>query len=116
MKHWKPILLVLWLVSIVLALKFYIIPQEEALNTVKIEQLKQENKILKQQNQSLDKDITILKTKADSLKVELKLNEASIIKLKQQHNENIHRITAMSRDELYGYFARFNANSTTNRP
>lgn len=114
MKHWKPVLMVLWLVSIVLVLKFYIIPKEEELKLVELEKLKQENKNLKQQNQSLDEDINILKTNADSLKAALKQSEASINKLKQKHNENIRRITAMSVDELYSYFTEFKADSTAN--
>ena len=114
MKHWKPLLLVLWLVSIVLVLKFYIIPQEEASNILELEKLKEENKNLKRKNQLLDEDITVLKTKADSLKVALKQSEASINKLKQKHNENIRRITAMSVDELYSYFTEFKADSTAN--
>jgi len=115
MKFWKPFLLGLWVVILILLLVFYIIPQEEALNNDTIQKLEQANKKLELKNATLDSEISRLKKKADSLSGSITLSNQTIKKLENKLNEKINRINAMSVVDLYSYFTRFKADSTRHK-
>lgn len=115
MKFWKPFLLGLWVVILILLLVFYIIPQEEALKNDTIEKLEQVNKKLQLKNVTLDSEITTLKKQADSLSRRITLNNQIVKKLENELNEKINRINAMSTMDLYGYFTEFKTDSTGHR-
>ncbi len=112
MKYWKPILLVLWMVGLVLLLVFYIIPQEERLQNDTIEKLEQENERLVLRNVTLDEEILQLKKESDSLTTHISLSEQTIKKLETQLYEKLDRINAMSAMDLQEYFAGFKTDST----
>lgn len=112
MKYWKPILLVLWMVGLVLLLVFYIIPQEERLQNDTIEKLEQENESLAHRNATLDEEILELKKETDSLATHISLSEQIIKKLETQLYEKLDRINAMSAMDLHEYFAGFKTDST----
>ncbi len=107
MKFLKPIVSLLWLVALILILKFYIIPKEEILQNDVIEKLEEANKVLGVRNINLDVEIEELKQQADSLSGVIIYNNEAIQNLKNQLNEKINTINNMSDVELYGYFARF---------
>ncbi|WP_010178124.1 hypothetical protein [Aquimarina agarilytica] len=112
MKYWKPILLVLWMVGLVLLLVFYIIPQEERLQNDTIEKLEQENENLAHRNATLDEEILHLKKETDSLATHISLSEQTIKKLETQLYEKLDRINAMSAMDLHEYIAGFKTDST----
>lgn len=112
MKFWKPFLLGLWVVILILLLVFYIIPQEEALKSDTIEKLEKANKALELKNETLDTEITNLKTQADSLSGRISKSTQTIRKLENELDEKINRINVMSTMDLQSYFARFKADST----
>lgn len=112
MKFWKPFLLGLWVVILILLLVFYIIPQEEALNNDTIQKLEQANKKLEIKNATLDLEIVTLKKHADSLSGRITLSNHTIKKLENEFDEKINSINNMSIVDLYSYFARFKADST----
>lgn len=112
MKYWKPILLVLWMVGLVLLLVFYIIPKEERLQNDTIEKLEKENESLVLRNATLDEEILQLKKETDSLAAHISLSEQTIKKLETQLYEKLDRINAMSAMELHEYFAGFKTDST----
>jgi peptidoglycan hydrolase CwlO-like protein len=115
MKLWKPFLLGLWVVILILLLVFYIIPQEEALQNDTIEKLEEANKQLELKNVSLDLEITTLKKQADSISGHIILSNQTVKKLENELNEKINRINAMSTMDLYGYFTGFKTDSTGHR-
>ncbi|WP_339625492.1 hypothetical protein [uncultured Winogradskyella sp.] len=115
MKFWKPFLLVLWIAGIILLLVFYIIPQEEALNTDTIKKLEEANEKLELKNGTLDLEIIKLKKQADSLSGKIYSSSQTIHKLQNELDEKIDSITRMSAMDLYGYFARFKADSTRHK-
>ncbi|QRM89516.1 hypothetical protein FG167_09830 [Lacinutrix sp. WUR7] len=115
MKFWKPFLLGLWVVILILLLVFYIIPQEEALKSDTIEKLEKANKALELKNETLDIEITNLKTQADSLSGRISESTQTIRKLENELDEKINRINVMSTMDLQGYFARFKADSSRNQ-
>lgn len=112
MKYWKPILLVLWMVGLILLLVFYIIPQEVRLQNYTIEKLEQENESLVLRNVTLDEEILQLKKQTDSLTSHISLSEQTIKKLETQLYEKLDRINAMSAMDLHEYFAGFKTDST----
>mgnify|MGYP003631585140 CR=1 FL=1 len=107
MKFLKPIVSLLWLVALILILKFYIIPKEEILQNDIIEKLEEANKVLEVKNVNFDFEIEELKQQADSLRGLIIYNNQTIQNLKNQLDEKINTISNMSDMELYGYFARF---------
>lgn len=111
MNYWKPILLVLWMVGLVLLLVFYIIPQEERLQNDTIEKLEQKNESLAHRNATLDEEILQLKKETDSLATHISLSEQTIKKLETQLYEKLDRINAMSAMDLHEYFAGFKTDS-----
>lgn len=115
MNKWKPILLGLWMIALVLLLVFYIIPQEEAINTTKIKELQTANKQLVLENVSLDTEIMRLKKQSDSLSGHIVTSTKTIQKLEYELNEKINRINAMSSVDLYEYFSKFETDSTDHK-
>lgn len=111
MKHWKLILLVIWMIAITLFLVFYIIPQEERLQNDNIERLEQQKKSLIIQNSVLDEEIVLLKKQADSLTKRIVSSNTAIIKLKNELNEKMDNINAMSIVDLHQYFTKFRTDS-----
>tara|TARA_R100001377_G_scaffold49580_1_gene28773 strand:+ start:907 stop:1251 length:345 start_codon:yes stop_codon:yes gene_type:complete len=107
MKFLKPIVSLLWLVALILLLKFYIIPKEEIIQNDVIEKLEKANEVLEVKNISLDSEIVKLKQQADSLNGFIIQNNQTILNLQNRLNEKINTINTMSDMELYGYFARF---------
>ncbi len=107
MKFWKPVVSILWLVALILLLKFYIIPQEETLRNDVIEKLEEANNVLEVKNINLDFEIEELKQQADSLSSVITYNNEAIQHLKKQLNEKINTINTMPDMELYRYFTRF---------
>lgn len=105
MKFWKPFLLGLWVVILILLLVFYIIPQEEALKSDTIEKLEKANKVLELKNETLDTEITNLKTQADSLSGRISKSTQTIRKLENELDEKINRINVMSTMDLRNNFA-----------
>lgn len=115
MNKWKPVLLGLWMLTLVLLLVFYIIPQEEALVTMEIKELQEANKKLAFENVSLDTEIVRLKKQSDSLSGYIVMSTKTIQKLEYELNEKINRISTMSSVDLYEYFSKFETDSTDHK-
>lgn len=115
MKFWKPFLLVLWIVGILVLLIFYIIPQEEALNNDTIQKLEKENELHTVKNVSLDEEIKKLKKQTDSLTGKIVLSHKTIQNLQNALDEKINTIDRMSALDLYEYFSGFTADSTRHK-
>lgn len=104
---WKPILIGIWMLALVLLLVFYIIPQEEALETSEIKKLQTVNEKLVLENGSLDTEIVRLKKQSDSLSGHITKSHQTIQKLETELNEKINRINTMSTVDLFEYFSKF---------
>lgn len=71
-----------------------------------------ENDSLKQNNKMLDKKYESLRVKADSLQEKLSSTKQTIVQLKNKQHEKVNAIDALTNDELFGFFSKFNTEST----
>lgn len=115
MNKWKLVLMGLWMISLVLLLVFYIIPQEDAIITKEIKALQNANEKLVRENKSLDTLIVLLKSQSDSLNEHIVQSTQNIQKLETELNEKINRINDMSDVDLFEYFSKFDTITKANK-
>lgn len=70
--------------------------------------LEAENDSLRQNNKVLDKKYQALELKADSLQETLSSTKQTIVQLKNKQHEKVNAIDALTNDELFGFFSKFN--------
>lgn len=86
--------------------------KECGVNTKRLEAL---NDSLKQTNLALDKKYHSFQEKADSLQEKLFSTKQTIRQLKNKQDEKINSIDALTNDELFGFFSKFNTESTSTK-
>lgn len=96
-------------VAIELKLPCKDVEKECGANTKRLET---ENDSLKQNNKILDVKYENLQTKADSLQDKLSSTKQTIVQLKNKQHEKVNAIDALTNDELFGFFSKFNTEST----
>ncbi|MGQ0827923.1 MAG: hypothetical protein ACT4ON_05975 [Bacteroidota bacterium] len=74
-------------------------------NTTRLEA---ENDSLRKNNKMLDEKYENLQAKADSLQEKLSSTKQTIVQLKNKQHEKINAIDALTNDELFGFFSKFN--------
>lgn len=112
MKHWKLILLIVWITGLILFLNYYVLPKEQTVEISEVQSLKHDNEDLTVMIKLLDVEIDLLKTEADSLQHQIKYSNQTIKKLQHDLDKKINTIHSMSDVELYGYFSEFKTDST----
>lgn len=73
--------------------------------------LEVENDSLRQNNKILDEKYTRLKLRADSLQQKVLQINQTIVQLKNKQHEKVNAIDTLTNDELYSFFAEFEAES-----
>lgn len=76
------------------------------------ERLQAENDSLKQNNKILDEKYAGLKERTDSLQHRISNVNQTIVQLKNQQYEKVNAIDTLTNDELYGFFSKFEAESS----
>ncbi len=78
-------------------------------------QIQLQNDSLKQQNKMLDEKYLTLKIKTDSLQQKLSTTRQTIVQLKNKQHEKIIAINTLSNDELFGFFSKFDTESSNTK-
>lgn len=113
MKYWKPILMISTVITAFVVLIFVVIPLEEDFHIDKVNEFKKEKTLLLRYNQFLDGELEKLEVQTDSLLGLAARDKITIIKLKLALNEKLDTIAQYDDVQLYGFFARFKTDSTT---
>ncbi|HSH67800.1 MAG TPA: hypothetical protein VLB84_18810 [Bacteroidia bacterium] len=74
--------------------------------------LEAENDSLRQNNKLLDEKYMAFQLRADSLKEKMSSIQQTILQLKNKQHEKINAIDSLSNDELFGFFSKFNSESS----
>jgi hypothetical protein len=74
--------------------------------------LETQNDSLRKCNDVLDKKYQLLEVKADSLQEKLSGTQQTIVQLKNKQHEKVNAIDALTNDELFGFFSKFNSEGT----
>lgn len=77
--------------------------------------LEAQNDSLRQTNLVLDKKYHRFQEKADSLQEKLSSTKQTILQLKNKQHEKVNSINALTNDELFGFFSKFNTESPTTK-
>lgn len=119
MKYSNWILPISVVTVILLVVFFYVIPVRENDREFEVNKeirwLKVNNKLLKKDNLELTVKIDRSIIEADSLKQMIQIDSTEIQTLKKAKNEKMDTISNFSDDELYRFFATFEAHSTSNK-
>jgi len=86
--------------------------EKENQSEEKTKKLQIQNDSLKKTNLALDENLNTLALKADSLQKKLIGTKQIIIQLKNKKNEKLNTIDALTNDELFSFFAKFNAKNS----
>ncbi|OFY84716.1 MAG: hypothetical protein A3F72_15590 [Bacteroidetes bacterium RIFCSPLOWO2_12_FULL_35_15] len=78
----------------------------------KTKRLEVVNDSLRKNNKALEKKYQELELKADSLQETLSITKKTIVQLKNKQHEKVNAIDALTNDELFGFFSKFNTEST----
>lgn len=76
------------------------------------ERLEAENDSLRQNNKVLDEKYLSFQIRADSLKERMSGIQQTILQLKNKQHEKVSAIDSLSNDELFGFFSKFNTESS----
>ncbi len=115
MKNWKPLLLVVWVIALVLFLVYYIIPNENQKGDAAIRALEYENEELIAKAKVLELEINQLKKQATQIQGQIKNSDLKVEQLEIELDEKINSINSMSDLDLYDYFTEFKADSTKHK-
>lgn len=74
--------------------------------------LEAQNDSLKRSNLALDEKYHSFQEKADSLQEKLSSTKQTIVQLKNKQHEKVNAIDALTNDELFGLFSKFNTESS----
>lgn len=74
--------------------------------------LEAQNDSLNQSNLLLDEKYRSFQKKTDSLQEKLSSTKQIIVQLKNKQHEKVNTIDALTNDELFGFFSKFNTEST----
>ncbi|MDO9184454.1 MAG: hypothetical protein Q7W13_00465 [Bacteroidia bacterium] len=74
--------------------------------------LEAQNDSLNQSNLLLDEKYRSFQEKTDSLQEKLSSTKQIIVQLKNKQHEKVNTIDALNNDELFGFFSKFNTEST----
>lgn len=77
--------------------------------------LEAKNDSLSKGNLVLEKKYHNLQLKADSLHEKLSSAKQTIVQLKNKQHEKVNAIDALSNDELFGFFSKFNSESNNTK-
>ncbi|MCC6837073.1 MAG: hypothetical protein IT234_00925 [Bacteroidia bacterium] len=77
--------------------------------------LEAENDSLNQKNLVLDEKYNALQSKTDSLQKMLSSTKQTIVQLKNKQHEKVNAIDALNNDELFGFFSKFNTESSVTK-
>lgn len=77
--------------------------------------LEAQNDSLKQSNLVLDEKYRSFQEKTDSLQEKLSSTKQIIVQLKNKQHEKNNVIDALNNDELFGFFSKFNTESSTTK-
>lgn len=77
--------------------------------------LEAQNDSLRQNNLMLDEKHYTLELKADSIQEKLTTTKQTIVQLKNKQHEKVNAIDALTNDELFGFFSKFNTESTSTK-
>lgn len=74
--------------------------------------LEAENDSLRNCNKTLDVKFHALELKSDSLQEKLSGTQQTIVQLKNKQHEKVNAIDALTNDELFGFFSKFETESS----
>lgn len=74
--------------------------------------LEAQNDSLRQNNLVLYEKYYTLELKADSIQEKLSTTKQTIVQLKTKQHEKVNAIDALTNDELFGFFSKFNTESS----
>ncbi len=74
--------------------------------------LKTENDSLRENNKVMDEKYLSFQMRADSLQERMSGIQQTILQLKTKQHEKINAIDSLTNDELFGFFSKFNTEST----
>jgi hypothetical protein len=77
--------------------------------------LEAQNDSLRQNNKILDENYAGLKERADSLQHRITKINQTIVQLKNKQHEKVNAIDALTNDELFGFFSKFNTESNNTK-
>ncbi len=75
--------------------------------------LEAQNDSLRQNNLVMDEKYKALELKADSIQQKLSTTKQTIVQLKNKQHEKINAIDGLTNDGLFGFFSKFNTESTS---
>ena len=80
-----------------------------------MKRLQAENDSLRQNNLALDKKYNALELQIDSMEEKLITERQNIVQLKIKQHEKINSVDALTNDELFGFFSKFNSEGTSTK-
>ncbi|MBI2271071.1 MAG: hypothetical protein HYU69_12065 [Bacteroidetes bacterium] len=75
--------------------------------------LEAKNDSFHKKNLVLDEKYNALQLKTDSLQEKLSSTQKTIVQLKNKQHEKVNAIDALTNDELFGFFSKFNTESSS---